>query len=296
MWYLGPYQNIANEAQKLIEPVTEMTLNTYWNITEPEVPTEPTMPTEEKKDTKYIDLPVGAKNTTVSIRVEDADGNPYYEDFTTRLQYAKSNNPHKMKLVTRYDVEVTDPVNPEAEAVGVDVSKWQGSVNWVKMAQDRQFAFIRSSWGSSGVDSQFVSNWIGAKTQGIKRGAYHAYFNHVDAISQAAHFKNTVGDDIGELPPVLDVERTDHPVNPDDVLLCLIEIGRLFGRSPIIYTGAWWWDPNMGVQGWEEQFDLWVASYKEYPPVLPNAWSDYLIWQYTSSGDGVANGAEVQNF
>ena len=138
LWYLGPYQNIANEAQKLIEPVTEMTLNTYWNITEPEVPTEPTMPTEEKKDTKYIDLPVGAKNTTVSIRVEDADGNPYYEDFTTRLQYAKSNNPHKMKLVTRYDVEVTDPVNPEAEAVGVDVSKWQGSVNWVKMAQDRQ--------------------------------------------------------------------------------------------------------------------------------------------------------------
>ena len=60
------------------------------------------------------------------------------------------------------------------EVFGVDVSAYQGAVDWKKMAeQGVDFAFIKATEGSALRDRQFAANWQGAAEAGVRAGAYH---------------------------------------------------------------------------------------------------------------------------
>ena len=59
---------------------------------------------------------------------------------------------------------------------GIDVSKWQGEINWSRVKNSGiQFAMLRSSfgWGASYNDNFFEYNYRNAKDVGIAVGAYH---------------------------------------------------------------------------------------------------------------------------
>ena len=59
---------------------------------------------------------------------------------------------------------------------GIDVSKWQGEINWSLVRNSGiQFAMIRSSfgWGKGQKDRFFETNYAGAKKVGIPVGVYH---------------------------------------------------------------------------------------------------------------------------
>ena len=57
---------------------------------------------------------------------------------------------------------------------GVDVSELQGSVNWNRVGQSGiNFAMVRATYDSSGIDSQFEKNMEGLSQTGINFGAYH---------------------------------------------------------------------------------------------------------------------------
>src|SRR5690242_4540926 len=69
---------------------------------------------------------------------------------------------------------------------GIDVSYYQGSINWNAVKNDGvKFAFIRVSDGTGYIDSKFSSNWSGAKNAGILRGAYQFFRSDEDPIRQA---------------------------------------------------------------------------------------------------------------
>ncbi len=62
---------------------------------------------------------------------------------------------------------------------GIDVSRWQGNINWDAVAINKRnvkFVGIRAtiSWGY--VDSWFNRNWVEAKRVGIYRSAYHVVY------------------------------------------------------------------------------------------------------------------------
>lgn len=61
------------------------------------------------------------------------------------------------------------------EVVLVDVSFWQGEIDWQKAAQKCQGACIKASQARAGVDTKFARNWRLAQENGLVRGAYH-YF------------------------------------------------------------------------------------------------------------------------
>ena len=65
--------------------------------------------------------------------------------------------------------------SPLAYADGIDVSHWQGSVNWPKVkAAGMQFAFMKATESTTYTDTAFATNWAGAAApSGIYRGAYH---------------------------------------------------------------------------------------------------------------------------
>ena len=77
---------------------------------------------------------------------------------------------------------------------GIDVSKWQGKIDWAKVKKDGiQFAMIRSSygWGKDQQDRYFEENYKGAKSVGIPVGCYHYSYAHT--VEEAKAQANEIG-------------------------------------------------------------------------------------------------------
>jgi len=178
---------------------------------------------------------------------------------------------------------------------GVDVSHWQGEIDWQKMSQraDVDFAFIRATNGRN-VDRYFARNWAEAAARSIRRGAYHYYQNEIDPIAQADNFLRTVGDDLGELRLVGDFEDPDVPLDyASGWLIFLMELERVTGHKPVIYTSAGYWNDYARGVTWASNYPLWVANWTEASkPLLPRAWDDWHIWQYSARGEGEDYGVQ----
>ena len=82
--------------------------------------------------------------------------------------------------------------------IGIDVSTWQGEIDWNQVKNsDVKFAILRSSFGSpdpSQVDNQFENNYKGAKAAGIPVGAYHYGYavSEAEARQEARFFLDTI--------------------------------------------------------------------------------------------------------
>src|SRR5205085_3829049 len=94
---------------------------------------------------------------------------------------------------------------------GIDVSNWQGSINWTKVAADgKRFAFLKACEGRTYVDPMYAQNRQGALAAGVVVGAYHFALpdsSKGDAIAEADHFAAVAGVRAGDVIPVLDLER-----------------------------------------------------------------------------------------
>ena len=90
---------------------------------------------------------------------------------------------------------------------GIDVSYWQGTINWSAVAGDGvRFAIVRISDGSYR-DTQFAANWNGARAAGLIRGAYQFFEPGQDPIAQADMVVAAVGRlGPGDMPVTIDVE------------------------------------------------------------------------------------------
>lgn len=189
---------------------------------------------------------------------------------------------------------------PEVKMLqGIDVSRWQGAMDWSKAkAAGTVYAWIKASEGSTWVDPQFATNARGAGSSGILWGAYHYYRNDIDALAQARHFVATVtaaGIPTPTLTYALDFEDTTGRVDPRAMGVFAAEVERLTGSRPLVYTARWWWTPARlgGRQEWAARLPLWIADYSPESVPLPatGEWSRWTVLQYTSSGDGAQHGA-----
>jgi lysozyme len=189
-----------------------------------------------------------------------------------------------------------------AGVYGIDVSHWQGTIQWDQVAKDgKKFALIKASEGTGFLDDKFRWNRAKAKTEGIAVGAYHYFRPGYDPQAQARHFYDTVGPLVpGDLIPWVDVEDdrpyVNGPIISTNVIVkqlaeMLVECDRLWGYMPGVYTGIWFW--NRLPVGWPMDRPLWTADWNGQPerlrPGLPNGWTDYHIHQYSARGtvDGI---------
>ena len=131
------------------------------------------------------------------------------------------------------------------EIRGVDVSSYQGTINWQTLAnQNIAFAYIKATEGSSHVDSKFSTNWTNAQKTDLRLGAYHFMSYESSGETQAENFINTVPKTSNMLPPVIDVEyygsysaMNISQTTVDTVLEPLIKkIKSHYGMNPILYT------------------------------------------------------------
>ena len=185
---------------------------------------------------------------------------------------------------------------------GIDVSKWQGYVDWEAVAEAGiDFAFIRVSDGLDYQDAYFQSNWSEAKAQGIVRGAYQFFRSDEDPVAQAQYLLDEMGPlEAGDLPPVCDVETADGQspaVIAERVQTWLDVVEDALGVKPLIYTspGVWGSIINSADFG---AYPLWVAHWGASCPTMPTGWSDWIFWQTSDSGSvpGVSGNVDTNHF
>jgi GH25 family lysozyme M1 (1,4-beta-N-acetylmuramidase) len=192
-----------------------------------------------------------------------------------------------------------------AYADGVDVSHWQGTVDWGKVrSDDVSFAFMKATEGTYYTDPSLARNWAGAEKVGIYRAAYHFARPSVgSAAAQARYFVSKAGKfaDKGDLPPVLDLEQTGglSPAALQSwVSTWLTTTEQLTGRTPILYFSPYFWIDHMANSTAFTRYPLWIAHYTSGSPLVPGGWKTWTFWQRTSSGhvNGISGLVDMNRF
>jgi lysozyme len=180
----------------------------------------------------------------------------------------------------------TNPSYVATSIKGVDVSKWQGNIDWntLKNSLGLNFAFIRLGHGSNNLDSNFAKNIDGASAAGLNTGVYY-YLTSTsvqDAIKDAQFtIKNMQGHRV-TYPVAVDVEDANLKKLGKETISAIAlaycqEIQRA-GYTPAVYTYQNYaneyidWSYFGGVP-------RWIAEYRmEYSANQPRD-----IWQAGSS-------------
>ncbi|MBB4916813.1 glycoside hydrolase family 25 protein [Streptosporangium saharense] len=171
---------------------------------------------------------------------------------------------------------------------GIDVSNWQGAVDWGEHADDGvAFAFAKATEGSTFTDRWFERNWTGMRENWIVCGAYHFARPTGDPEEQARRFLGTVeragGLRHGDLL-ALDLETADR-LPPRKVARfarawCEAVTARA-GVRPVIYTYlSFAYEGNCAGL---EDHPLWIAA-PDHPtgrPEIPDPWNRWTIHQYS---------------
>lgn len=171
---------------------------------------------------------------------------------------------------------------------GIDVSNWQGSVNWASYAKDG-FAFAKATEGTTFTDGQFARNWSQIKSHGLVRGAYHFGHPKNSATAEADHFLKVVraqGLHDGDLL-ALDLEANDgrsaSSVASWARAWCQ-HVHSATGVKPIVYTFLSF--ARGGYCTGLGDYPLWIAapSYPAGKPPMPlGPWKTWAIHQYSDS-------------
>ncbi len=172
----------------------------------------------------------------------------------------------------------------QSAIVGIDISKYQGDVDFKQLkASGITYVFIRASEGNTYQDPEFKSHFAKAKAAGLTVSAYHFYETNDAPNSQLENFTQLVKLSVGDLPPVVDIERLhqqDDTRLSENLQVYLNGLERHYGVKPIIYTGLNF--ANQHVTRFS-QYPLWLAEYGRTQPTLPSGWSQWTFWQWSQS-------------
>ena len=175
------------------------------------------------------------------------------------------------------------PLTAEAGTQGIDVSKYQGSINWAAVAQSGvSYAFIKVGSTNSGLDPYFATNVAGAQAAGIRTGVYiYSYATSVEAAAQEAALVLQWIDGYNiNYPIAFDIE--DSVQKGLDANTCtamantFCSIISAAGYTPIVYTYTNFYKSHFTSA---LAYDKWIAQYSDHNDI-----AGWAIWQYSSSG------------
>ncbi len=188
-----------------------------------------------------------------------------------------------------------DDERENAVKLGIDVSKWNGEIDWeIVKAEGVDFAIIRCGYrgSSSGwliEDPFFYKNLTGAKKAGVKVGLY--FFtqatNAVEAVEEASMVVSLLGDTKIDYPVFIDIEGAGGNGRADNldaaartaVANAFCRTIRNAGLDAGVYSSRYWYYNNLNADELDT-LKIWLAEYRDTPLYTGR----YDMWQYTSSG------------
>ena len=180
---------------------------------------------------------------------------------------------------------------------GIDVSQWQGDINWGAVNAD--FAILRAGYGrvKSQIDTKFEQNYRNAKAVGMPLGAYwYSYAMSPDeARVEARVFIDIIKGKQFEYPVYFDVEENSvlrlgmNAVSNiisafcDEMEKAGYWVGLYMSASPL---------KTYVTQQVRDRYAIWVAHYGVSKPSYSGS---YGMWQYASDGkvNGIAGNVDM---
>ncbi|SFR83988.1 lysozyme [Pseudobutyrivibrio sp. NOR37] len=183
-------------------------------------------------------------------------------------------------------VHINNPSKAKYPVNGVDVSAYQGQVDWDTLSsQDIDFAYIKATEGSTFKDSCFEYNWKEAGETDLRIGAYHFFSFESSGEKQAANFIDSVDAIPMMLPPVIDVEYYGKYQNEDDIDVVEIRaelrnminiLKEEYGVNPVLYVSEETYNTIVAQEF--SDCDIWYRSvYGKIDGDL-----DWTFWQYSN--------------
>lgn len=197
------------------------------------------------------------------------------------------------------------PTKLEAEKYeikGIDVSEYQGTIDWKKIEnQGINFAFIKATEGSKSKDNCFDFNYKEIKNTNLLLGIYHFFSFESSGYEQYVNYKNVVGkieDDDDIFLPIIDVEyygkykrNNVHKENfKKELQEMLGELEKTYRIKPFIYTTTAFY--NDYIKNEFKNYDIWIRNIYQKPVLEENR--EWKFWQYT--GKGRLNGYEGEEW
>lgn len=192
----------------------------------------------------------------------------------------------------------------------IDVSRFNGAINWAKVAKSCDGVIIRAGYrgygsGTLTTDRKFKNNIAGAKAAGLPIGVYFVTqaITEAEAKQEARYTLDLVKDYKLDLPIFIDSEnanggkgRADHgklKASQRTIILknfCL-EVEKA-GYKAGVYASQSWFNDDLEIVTLQN-FYLWVAKYSNYEPTI--RWN---AWQYTNAGkiDGIYGNVDISDF
>ena len=194
-------------------------------------------------------------------------------------------------------------------AKGIDVSNWNGTINWTKVANaGYRFAIAKATEATTYEDYTYAANRANSQAAGLAFGAYHFARPSgsslaavtANAVAQADYFLNFATPQAGELPPVLDLEATGKL--PARLLNAWTkawaqEVYARLGVHPLVYSSPAFWQAYLAdsTAVAAAGTTLWIAHWTNAstPWVPAQDWNGlgWTFWQWTNcaSVPGVAH-------
>lgn len=217
---------------------------------------------------------------------------------------------------SREDAEVSDSGTEETSSsdqiyevnqlvYGIDVSRWQGDIDWSKVAADGiTFAMIKCGGGDDGLyeDRKFKQNIQGALANGIQVGIYF-YSGATDAktaYDEASFCINLIKDYQITYPVAFDWELNSGDY--DEVTQAcetFCNVVKSYGYQPMVYSNRNRWYSSFDGEKLAGKFKVWMACYWSEYYYTSTRWAygddlasfkwHYDMWQYgvTDTVDGI---------
>lgn len=183
-------------------------------------------------------------------------------------------------------------VVPDVVTRGIDVSEWQGQIDWQKVkGSDVDFAFVRISYGLSHIDKYYEYNMTQAEAAGVPVGTYvySLATNTKTALKEAQLAIQKMNGHKVSYPVVFDLEYNKMGAlskqEVSQIALAFCNEVKAAGYTPMVYMNTSWYEDEVDM-GMLAGLDVWLASYSDQKPAPDRTKYNYGIWQCTAGDIG----------
>ena len=195
----------------------------------------------------------------------------------------------------KYNFATDGSLTQGSGTLGIDVSKYQPSINWASVkASGVSYAIIRcgyrgSSTGALIQDPYFVSHIKGAKAAGLKVGVYFftTALTEAEAVEEASMCAALCSGYGINYPVFMDVESSNRPgfnsmsaSQRTAIIQAFCNTVKSAGYTPGVYANKTWLTSYMNASALSG-YKIWLAQYNANGPTYNGR---YDLWQYTSKG------------
>lgn len=222
--------------------------------------------------------------------VTDEAGNQTEQWFKLNIVASKPSSPSSPTYNNYYFDSFKNDYKNDSNSLGIDVSKWQGEINWKKVKDAGcEFAVIRVGYqygkdGELKVDPYFEQNIKGANDNKIPVGIYfYSYAASLeDATNQAKWVTKQLKKYDVELPIAFDWENWTSFSTYDINFLDLNLIADTFIKEveKENYEGMLYSSKSYLDTIWNDFDAVWLAHYTKET----NYTGDYIFWQVSNIG------------